>query len=108
LSNKLCRKIGEIMKFVQIMEFTGSTEEAINSINNYITIAGAETKVKKATVCEDRDNPGHLLQIIEFDSYEDAMLNNDLEVTKKASEEDTSSFGEVQFKNLDVMEVFEL
>ena len=35
------------MKFVQIMEFTGSTEEAIDSINNYITIAGAETKVKK-------------------------------------------------------------
>ena len=96
------------MKFVQIMEFTGSTEEAIDSINNYITIAGAETKFKKATVCEDRDNPGHLLQIIEFDSYEDAMINNDLEVTKKASEEDTSSFGEVHFKNLDVVEVFNL
>ncbi len=96
------------MKFVQIMEFTGSTSEAIDSINNYITIAGAETKVKKATVCEDRDNPGHLLQIIEFDSYEDAMINNDLEVTKKAAEEDSSSFGEVQFKNLDVVEVFNL
>ena len=96
------------MKFVQIMEFTGSTKEAIDSINNYITIAGTETKVKKATVCEDRDNPGHLLQIIEFDSYEDAMINNDLEVTKKASEEDTSSFGEVQFKNLDLVEVFNL
>ena len=52
------------MKFVQIMEFTGSTEEAIDSITNYITIAGAETKDKKATGCEDRDNPGHLLQII--------------------------------------------
>ena len=96
------------MKFVQIMEFTGSTSEAIDSINNYIAIAGAETKVKKATVCEDRDNPGHLLQIIEFDSYEDAMLNNDLEVTKKAAEEDSSRFGEVQFKNLDVVEVFNL
>jgi len=96
------------MKFVQIMEFTGSTSEAIDSINNYIAIAGAETKVKKATVCEDRDNPGHLLQIIEFDSYEDAMINNDLEVTKKAAEEDSSSFGEVQFKNLDVVEVFNL
>ena len=96
------------MKFVQIMEFTGSTSEAIDSINNYIAIAGAETKVKKATVCADRDNPGHLLQIIEFDSYEDAMINNDLEVTKKAAEEDSSSFGEVQFKNLDVVEVFNL
>ena len=40
------------MKFIQIMEFTGSAEEAINSINNYIDIAGEETKVKKATVCE--------------------------------------------------------
>ncbi len=96
------------MKFVQIMEFTGSTSEALVSIKNYIAIAGAETKVKKATVCENRDNPGHLLQIIEFDSYEDAMINNDLEVTKKAAEEDSGSFGEVQFKNLDVVEVFNL
>jgi len=96
------------MKFIQIMEFTGSADEAIKSINNYIEIAGQETRVKKATVCEDRDTPGRLLQVIEFDSYEDAMINNDLEVTKKASEEDTSSFGDVEFKNLNVVEVFEL
>jgi hypothetical protein len=96
------------MKFIQIMEFTGSAEEAINSINNYIAIAGAETTVKRATVCEDKDNPGQLLQIIEFNSYEDAQINNDLEVTKKASEEDTSNFGEVQFKNLNVLRTFDL
>ena len=96
------------MKFFQIMEFTGTPEDAIDAINNYISIAGAETKVIKATVCEDRDNPGHLLQIIEFESYEDAMINNDLEVTKKASEEDTSNFGEVQFKNLNVVQTFDL
>ena len=63
------------MKFIQIMEFTGSADEAIKSINNYIDIAGQETRVKKATVCEDRDTPGRLLQVIEFDSYEDAMIN---------------------------------
>ena len=96
------------MKFIQIMEFTGSAEEEINSINNYISIAGAETTVKRATVCEDKDNPGQLLQIIEFNSYEDALLNNDLEVTKKASEIDTSNFGEVQFKNLNVLLAFDL
>jgi hypothetical protein len=36
------------------------------------------------------------------------MINNDLEVTKKAAEEDSGSFGEVQFKNLDVVEIFNL
>ena len=36
------------------------------------------------------------------------MINNELEVTKKASEEDTSNFGDVQFKNLNVIQVFEL
>ena len=96
------------MKFFQIMEFTGSSDEAIASINNYIDIAGAETTVKRATLCEDRDNPGQLLQIIEFDSYADAMTNNELEVTQKASDEDTSNFGDVEFKNLNVLEVFEL
>ena len=82
--------------------------QPVDSINNYIAIAGAETTVEKATICEDRDNPGHLLQIIEFDSYENAMINNDLEVTKRASEEDTSNFGEVQFKNLNVVQTFDL
>ena len=96
------------MKFFQVMEFTGTSEEAIAAINNYVEIAGSETTVRRATVCEDRDNPGKLLQIIEFDSYEDAMINNELEVTKKASEEDTSNFGDVQFKNLNVILVFEL
>ena len=65
------------------MEFTGSADEAIKSINNYIDIAGQETRVKKATVCEDRDTPGRLLQVIEFDSYEDAMINNDQKLQKK-------------------------
>ena len=37
------------MKFFQIMEFTGSSDEAIASINNYIDIAGAETTVKRAS-----------------------------------------------------------
>jgi len=36
------------------------------------------------------------------------MTNNELEVTQKASEEDTSNFGDVEFKNLNVLEVFEL
>ena len=96
------------MKFIQIMEFTGNLDDAIDSINNYIAIAGEETKVRKVTVCEDRDNPGHLLQVIEFDSHEDAMINNELEVTKKASAEDTSNFGEVQFKNLNVVRTFDI
>ena len=46
------------MKFFQVMEFTGTSEEAIAAINNYVEIAGSETTVRRATVCEDRDNPG--------------------------------------------------
>ena len=96
------------MKFIQIMEFTGSAEEAINSINNYIDIAGEETKVKKATVCEDRDTPGRLLQVIEFDSYEDATLNNELEVTEERSAEAQQEIGGVAFRNLDAFGTYKL
>ena len=39
------------MKFIQIMEFTGNPDDAIASINNYIAIAGVETKARKVTVC---------------------------------------------------------
>ena len=91
------------MKFVQIMEFKGEAGEATQAIENYIEQAGDGTFVKKATLCADRDTPGTIVQLIEFASFEDAERNNELEATDEGHVEGEESFGEIQFRNLDVI-----
>ena len=62
---------------------------------------------RKATICVDRDS-GKLLQLIEFDSWEEAQKNNELEITNDDHEETQESFGEITFKNLDVFGEYEV
>ena len=94
-----------------VMPFTFSNEKVLISLSGRIdkimrvdeTLVIHDDKFVRNPHTYDKKThpyPGQLLQVIEFDSHEDAMINNDLEVTRKASEEDTSNFGEVQFKNL--------
>ena len=85
------------MKFIQIMEFEGAPEDAENALQRYIEKA----------ICVDRDS-GKLLQLIEFDSWEEAQKNNELEITNDDHEETQESFGEITFKNLDVFGEYEV
>ena len=90
------------MKFLQIMEFTGAPEDAEQALKNYIEKADGRSYARKATICVDRDNPETLIQLIEFDSWEEAQKNNELEITNDDHEETQDSFGEITFRNLDV------
>lgn len=90
------------------MEFEATREQAETEIEGYIAAAGSETTVRRVTLCEDRDNPGTLVQIVEFDSYEDATLNNNLEVTEERSAEVQRESGGVAFRNLDAFGTYEL
>ena len=96
------------MKFIQVMEFESSIEEAQKALEEYIEVAGSKTTARIATLCIDRDNPKTIVQIVEFDSYESATQNNELEETKEASSEHEETMGEVGFRNLDVVGVYEL
>ena len=80
----------------------------MEEINSYVAAAGSDTTVRRITVCIDRDKPGTIVQLVEFDSHGDAMVNNELEVTQEASADDNSGLGDVVFRNLDVFETFEL
>ena len=91
------------MKFIQIMEFEGEAAEATQAIENYIEQAGDKTFVKKAMLCVDRDASGTIVQLIEFASFEDAERNNELEATDEGHVEGEESFGEIRFRNLDVI-----
>ena len=90
------------MKFIQIMEFNGSPEDADRALKQYIEKADGRSYARKATICVDRDNPETLIQLIEFDSWEEAQKNNELEITNDDHEETQDSFGEITFRNLDV------
>ena len=96
------------MKFIQVMEFNSTIEEAQKGLKEYIEVAGSKTTARVATLCVDRDNPETIVQIVEFDSYESATQNNELEETQEASSEHEESIGEVNFRNLDVVGIYEL
>ena len=96
------------MSFIQVMEFQATGDQASEEINSYIAAAGSETTVRRITICGDRDKPGTIVQLVEFDSYADAMVNNELDVTQEASADNNAGLGDVVFRNLDVFETFEL
>ena len=96
------------MKFIQVMEFNSTIEEAQKGLEEYIEVAGSKTTARAVTLCVDRDNPETIVQIVEFDSYESATQNNELEETQEASNEHEENIGEVNFRNLDVVGVYEL
>jgi len=96
------------MKFLQIMEFQGSPEDAEKALQHYIEKAGGQSYARRATICADRDNPGTVIQFIEFDSYEEAQKNNELEITEEDNKETEETFGDITFRNLDVFGEYEV
>ena len=96
------------MKFLQIMEFQGSPEDAEKALQHYIDKADGRSYARKATICVDRDNSGTVIQLIEFDSWDEAQKNNELEITEEDNQETEETFGDITFRNLDVYGEYEV
>ncbi|HAA65831.1 MAG TPA: hypothetical protein DCE10_03190 [Acidimicrobiaceae bacterium] len=92
---------GGVMKFVQIMEQTGDVEEARAEIEGYFSSADTETKVKKLMLCTDRDVPGKMVTIVEFESWDTATENNELDATQEGAAE-AQATTDITYQNLDV------
>ena len=99
---------GKKMRFYQIMEFRSTTDDAVAEIKRFKDLMDGETTARRATVCVDRDDPGLIVQIIEFDSYDEAMKNSEHETTQAESAKIEDSSGGVSFRNLDVVEVIDI
>jgi hypothetical protein len=66
---------------------------------------GPDWTARRGVICEDRDEPGHIFQVIFFDSYESAMQNSSLPLTQQLSERMTPLMdGPPEFHNLDVID----
>jgi hypothetical protein len=97
--------------FVQIIEFRSSRADEIKNLADKYRAersADAGTGPVRGTFTEDRDNPGHFFNIVEFDSYESAMQNsNDPRTGEFAKAMSELCDGPPTFYNLNVSDRFE-
>jgi hypothetical protein len=94
------------MGFIQIIAFETSQIDAMRKIDaEWDERAGSETTARRGVLCEDRDNPGHYMQVVFFDSYESAMKNSELPITQEFAEKmGALADGAPTFYNLEVLE----
>ncbi len=91
------------MAFVQIMEFEMEPAVAVRLIEQYAEEGKGITYARRAVLGLDRNRPGTVIQIIFFDSAEEAELNNELEITQRGGEEFSARATQVKFTDVDVI-----
>ena len=94
------------MAFVQIIDYRTSKADEMEKLGQeWEQRAGSEGTARRRVLVSDRDNPGRYLNIVFFDSYEEAMKNSDHPVTQEfAAKMAALVDGAPTFVNLDVVE----
>ena len=94
------------MAFVQIFEYRTSKANEMQAVaDEWEKASEGRRTARRRVLCQDRDNPGRYVNIIFFDSYEDAMENSALPETDKFSKKMMSfANGPATFYNLDIIE----
>lgn len=93
--------------FVQIIEYRTSKPDEVAALSEQFRktreAEGDGTPPVRVMECSDRDNSGRYFTIVEFESYEAAMENNDRADTSEfAAKMMELSDGEPTFYNLDL------
>ena len=96
------------MTFLQSIEFEGDQAEFEKLLERYREIMGSDTTAKRAWLLADRDRPGTLIELVEFESFETAMANSEHPGTQRWAEEAGSMFGAAVFRNLDLVGTYEI
>jgi hypothetical protein len=97
---------GEDAVFLQIIDFQSRRyEEGAKHVEDWKAATKGKRTAKRSVVCKDRDNPDRYLNIVWFDSYEDAMRNSELPETQQLAEQLGKLSDEPAiFRNLDVVD----
>ena len=95
------------MAFIQIIEVTTTRPEEVQELaDEWSSRAEGRRTVDRATFAADRDRPGTYVQIVEFPSYEEAMINSGLPETGEFAEKLARLCDSPPaFRNLDVRRV---
>ena len=94
------------MAFVQIIDLKTTQLDEIQRLDKeWEAAAGSDNKARRYVLCRDRDNADRYINIVFFDSYEDAMENSNLPVTQEFSRKMMGlADGPPTFYNLDVVD----
>jgi hypothetical protein len=94
------------MAFVQIIKFETSKFDEMKSIGDEWEAAiGGDRKAVRRVLCKDRDSDNTYLNIVFFDSYEEAMENSNHPMTQEFSGRMMAvAEGPPTFFNLDVVD----
>jgi len=92
------------MTFVQVIEYDTSQPEAVDALlDEWLAQSKGKRTATHGMHGHDREHPNHYADIIEFPSYEQAMVNNDLPETQKIAERMMALCdGAPRFLNIDV------
>jgi hypothetical protein len=98
------------MSFIQLIEVITSRPDEVESlVAEWRDQTEGRRRARRGTLTEDRDRPGTFVQIVEFDSYEDAMANSSLPETMAFATRLRDLCDQPPaFRNLDVRRVEEL
>ena len=94
------------MTFVQIVEFSTTDIEHARELNEeWEKATEGKRTARRQILASDRNNPGHHMAIVFFDSYESAMENSQLPETQAFARGLAAvSDGEPAFHDLDVID----
>lgn len=93
------------MSFVQIMEYTTERRaEMDDATAEWLADTEEVRTVRRRLLLRDRDNPARYLEVLFFDSFEDAMHNSGLPASALVSQRaaELTEHG-LTFHNLDVV-----
>ena len=72
--------------FIQVIDFhTSRMEEGQKHIDEYLATTEGTRKSRRGILTQDREDKTRYVNIVFFDSYEDAMANSELPETQKLS-----------------------
>jgi hypothetical protein len=93
------------MTFVQIIEFDSDRQQELEGVlDEWLAATEGKRTMLHEYHTQDREKAGHFVDIVEFPSYEQAMVNNDLPETQRLSAKMRSLCRtEPRFMNLDVI-----
>ena len=93
------------MTFVQIIEFETDRQDELEKLyREWLAATEGKRTVLHEYHTRDRDRPTHFVEIVEFPSYEQAMVNSDLPETRQIAERMRALCeSEPKFVNLDVL-----
>jgi hypothetical protein len=97
------------MKFVQIMEMTSDKFDEIEAAHEkWLAATEGQRTTRLEWVLRDREDPTRYVVVVLFDSYDDAMKNNDLPATGEiAAAMNSLTTSPTVFRNLDVIRIDE-